>query len=164
MGNKNFKFKYSRNFLEKVFLKESVNKYILIYLLTDDMVYKKDSLQSDLLEFGIKGKFIKKTYLFQMFKKVHIQKDIEDLFFGEIFICNSVENNKFFTFLNKKTSQKNILVPTFIINEEGILFYSSFISRLNKLDKNILGTHLIYKLLLVFVRLKLVLSYKVEKC
>lgn len=161
MDSKRLKFKYSEIFLKEVLFKKCARKYIFLYILTDDLIQNKINLQRDLLVYGIEGKFVKTKYLLKYLKGLEVDNNILNSFFGEVFACSYINtDNKFFTSLSKKSQKKNILCPSLVINNEGIVFYSSFTPCLGKLDLKSMGHNLIYKLLLVFKRLNSVLSYK----
>jgi len=159
MRYKNIRYDYLHNFFNNIIFKKKKNvyKYILIYNLSDDILPAKQMLlKSVLSESGFFTKTVKTKLLLKYLKKQGVKKEFLSPIFGNILIA--VNENNDFSIPFSKFEELELITPSIIIDQTGLVFYSSFFKKLPELKIDKMALNLRNNLLSPLVKLRYVLS------
>ena len=161
MHYKNIRYEYFKLFLNDIIFKKKkgIYKYILVYNLPGDYSpLEKKVLKSFLHSSGFTSTEIETKVLKQYLNSEKLRNsNLTIPLFGNVLIAINKDNSFKLDFKNME--ELNILYPIAIINNDGHVFYGSFLKNLNSMKIELLMPKLKNNIKTSIVRLRQVLSY-----
>ena len=151
MSYKKIRYNYFNHLLQKSFLlKEKKEKYFFLFHIPENYSEEQKVLfVKNLSKKGFIVKTIKVSYLKRIFKLKSVDSSFLDLIQGSLLVGTFYNTGKNIS----KAFKQELLMPLAILNEEGFVYSSSFVKKLDSLTLPVVGLNLFNVFLLNQIRL-----------
>lgn len=159
MGYKKFRYNYFNSlFKNKILLKENQYKYIFVFQIPENFSSdQKKNFKNTLTKSGFFIKTVKVSYLNEFLKSQSVNNDFLSLLQGSVTLGVFCKTELFS--ISKIFKQDSLVKPLAVFDENGFVFYSAFLNKLDRFTHPSLGSELINLLCLNQIRLVSLLDF-----